>query len=77
MASGSGTRTTEVIISSVVSGIHRTKVGGHREIPLLLVNDDTIPNIDPNCVVVRYPEIDQIPSQPNQAVTYPKNPGTC
>jgi hypothetical protein len=77
MASGSGTRTTEVIISSVVSGIHRTKVGGHREIPLLLVNDDTIPNIDPNCVVVRYPEIDQIPSHLHQAVTYPKNPGTC
>ena len=63
-----------VYIRSVVSGIHRTKVGGHRDVPLLLENDNTIPGIDPYCMIVRFPEIEQIPEHLHRAITYPKNP---
>ena len=65
---------SQIIVSSVVTGIHRTKVGAHRDIPLLMENDNTIPDIDPNCIVVRFPEIQQIPERLHKAITYPKNP---
>ena len=64
----------DVTVTSVVTGIHRTKVGSHREIELLLEKDDSIPNIDPNCMIVRFPGLEDIPQRLHNAVTYPKNP---
>ena len=55
-------------------GIYRTKVGGHKDVPLLLENDNSIPEIDPNCVVVKYPALEEIPLRLHRAVCYPKNP---
>ena len=62
-----------ITVTSVVTGIHRTKVGSHKEIALLVDNDDSIPHIDPDCMVVRFPGIEEIPEQLHKAVTYPKN----
>ena len=64
----------QIVITSVVTGIHITKVGAHKDISLLLENDDTIPDIDPNCILVRFPNIEQVPERLHKAVTYPKNP---
>ena len=43
------------IRNSVVTGIHRTKVGGHEAIALEVVKDDSVPHIDPDCVKVMFP----------------------
>ncbi len=65
---------TKVVIHSVVTGIHRTKVGAQKDIPLILENDDTVPHIDPQCMLVRFPQLEQIPEYLHRAITYPKNP---
>ena len=63
-----------VTVNSVVTGIHKTQVGAHREIALLVQNDDSIPHIDRNCMLVRFPDSEEIPERLHKAVTYPKNP---
>ena len=63
----------KISINSVIAGIHRTKVGSHPSIELLVEADDTIPGIDPNCMVVRLSFRDQLPSQSLSLVTYPKS----
>ena len=64
----------DVVLTSVVTGIHRTKVGSHREIKLLVEDDDSVPHIDPNCMIVRFPGFEDIPEKLHSAITYPKNP---
>ena len=64
----------QVVIQSVVSGIHRTKVGAHKDIPLIMENDDSIPDIDPHCIMLMFPPKEQIPDNLHRAITYPKNP---
>ena len=66
-----------IIITSVISGIHRTKVGSHRDVKLIVENDDSIQHIDPNCMVVRIPPIEDIPAELHRVVSYPRsrNPG--
>ena len=59
---------------SVVTGIHITKIGGHEKIPLILENDDSIPDIDPMCILVKFPKIEDIPRRYHKLITYPKNP---
>ena len=51
-------------INSVVTGIHTTKVGSHREIGLHVENDDSIPN----CMTVT---LEEIPRSLHKEVTYP------
>ena len=51
-----------IIVTSVISGLHRTKVGSHRDVKLVVENDDTVPEIDPNCMVVNVPPIEDIPA---------------
>ena len=63
-----------VTVNSTITGIHKTKVGAHREIALAVEDDDSIPNIDPNCMLVRFPDLEDIPQRLHKAVTYPKNP---
>ena len=65
---------SQIKVRSVVTGIHITKVGGHKDIPLMLTNDNTIPLIDPNCIAAHFPDLEQIPSRLHGAITYPKNP---
>ena len=52
-----------ITVTSVITGIHRTKVGSHRDVKLLVEDDDTIPGIDPNCncMIVRVPPHEEIP----------------
>ena len=64
----------QVTVTSVVTGIHRTKVGANRDIPLLVGDDNSIPTIDANCMLVRFPGIEDIPVHLHKVVTYPKNP---
>ena len=63
-------------VISVISGIHRTKVGSHREVKLIVKNDDSIPHIDPNCMIVKMLLMEQIPMQLHGRVSYPisRNP---
>ena len=62
-----------IIITSVISGIHRTKVGSHRDVKLIVENDDAIQHIDQNCMVVRIPPIEDIPAELHRVVSYPKS----
>ena len=64
-----------IIITSVVAGIHRTKVGSHREIELIVENDDrdNAAGIDPDCMLVRIPPLEAIPPSLHRAVTYPRS----
>ena len=48
-------------MARVFCGIYHTKVGGHKDDPLLLENDSSIPEINPNCVAVKYPALERIP----------------
>ena len=63
----------QVTITSVIKGIHKTKVGANRLIDLLVENDDHHQNIDPNCMVVRMPSLENIPTSLHKSVTYPKS----
>ena len=63
----------KIKVNSVIAGIHRTKVGSHPSIELLVEADDSIPGIDPNCMVVRMPLKSQLPPQSLSLVTYPKS----
>lgn len=62
-----------IVVSSVITGIHRTKVSSHRDIKLLVENDDSIPGIDPDCMIVRMPLLEQIPIQSHGKIAYPKS----
>ena len=62
-----------VIINSRISGIHKTKVGAHRDVKLLVLEDDSIQHIDPDCMFVRVPLLEDIPSELHSAVAYPKS----
>lgn len=62
-----------IVVSSVICGIHRTKVGSNREVKLHVENDDSIPGIDPNCMVVKMPQIEDIPVELHGRVSYPKS----
>ena len=59
-----------IIITSVISGIHRTKVGSHRDVKLIVENDDAIQHIDQNCMVVRIPPIEDIPAELHRVVSF-------
>ena len=50
-----------ITVMSIITGIHRTKVGSHRDVRLLVEDDDTIPGMDPNCMIVRIPPLEEIP----------------
>ena len=53
----------KIIITSVVAGIYRTKVGSHPNIKLVVENDDTVMGIDPCCVCVKIPNLEDLPPQ--------------
>lgn len=63
----------KIIITSVVAGIHRTKVGSHPNIKLVVENDDTVMGIDPCCVCVKIPNLEDLPPQQRRLITYPKS----
>ena len=44
-----------------ISGLHRTKIGANRNARLIVENDDTISHIDPNCMLVKVPLLEDIP----------------
>ena len=60
-------------IRSVIAGIHRTKIGSHPSIELVVEADDTIAGIDPNCMLVRLPPLEQLSPDLHHVVTYPKS----
>ena len=62
-----------VTINSTIRGVHITKVGAHREIPLSVLEDNSISK-DPDCMLVRFPHLKDIPPRLHKAVTYKKNP---
>ena len=64
---------TEIVLNSVISGIHKTKIGAHRDVQLIVENDDTIQHIDPDCMLVRVPCLEDIPSELHSAIAYPKS----
>ena len=61
------------ITTSVVAGIHRTKVGSHPRIKLVVEDDDSVQEIDPNCMLVRHPLIHIIQPELHRDTTYPKS----
>ena len=44
-----------VIKCSTVTGIHRTNVSSCEEVTLLVLKDNSIPHIDPDCMKVVFP----------------------
>lgn len=62
-----------ITIKSVIAGIHRTKVGSNPKIELNVEADDSIPGIDPLCMLVRIPRKEQLPQEYLHLVTYPKS----
>ena len=64
-----------IIITSVVAGIHRTKVGSHNQIRLVVENDDRedVATIDSDCMLVRIPPLEESPPNLHRAVTYPRS----
>ena len=44
-----------IAITSVITGIHRTKTGSHEDVQLLVVKDDEIPHIDLDAMKVMFP----------------------
>ena len=63
----------EIIINSCISGLHKTKVGAHRDVQLIVEEDNSLPHIDPNCMLVKVPLIEDIPTELHSAVSYPKS----
>ena len=63
----------DIIVKSVVAGIHKTKIGANREVRLLVEIDDSVPHIDPNCMLVRVPALINIPQRLHGAISYPKS----
>ena len=63
----------DIVINSCISGLHKTKVGAHRDVKLLVENDDSVSHIDPECMLVRVPAIEDIPPELHSAVSYPKS----
>ena len=61
-----------IIVTSVVAGIHKTKIGSHRDIKLIVEDDNSVA-IDPDCMLVRLPILENIPPELHRAVTYPKS----
>ena len=62
-----------IIITSVVAGIHKTKVGSHPEIKLIVANDDKVAHIDSDCMLVRIPPLEAIPPSLHRVITYPRS----
>ena len=60
-----------IIKNSVITGIHRTKVGAHEAIPLIVQKDDSVQHIDPDCMLVKFPE--DVAASLMKEITYPKN----
>ena len=65
--------TENVVVQSVISGIHKTKIGAHRDVQLIVENDDTIPHIDQNCMVVKVPCLEDIPPALHGEIAYPRS----
>ena len=63
----------DIVINSVISGIHKTKIGANHCVELIVENDDTIPHIDSDCMVVPVPCLDDIPPALHRAIAYPKS----
>ena len=64
---------TEIVLNSVITGIHKTKMGAHRDVRLLVENDDGIQHIDPDCMLVRVPCLEDIRPELHGAIAYPKS----
>ena len=62
-----------ITIQSVIAGIHRTKVGSNPRIELLVEADNSVRGIDPNCMLVRLPPLEQLSPELHHVVTYPKS----
>ena len=63
----------DIVLHSVITGIHRTKVSAHRDERLMVEDDDTIPHIDPQCMLVKVPLLEDIPPELHSAIAYPKS----
>ena len=64
---------TRITIQSAIAGIHRTKVGSHPRIELMVEADNSVGEIDPNCMLVRLPPLEQLSPELHRLVTYPKS----
>ena len=60
------------IVSSFIVGIH-TDVGSHQEIELVVEEDDSVPNKDRDCMLVRHPERENLSHHLKYIVTYPRS----
>ena len=61
------------MIHSVISGLHETKVGAQRDVRLLVEGDDSVGDIDPECMLVRAPSLEEIPPHLHNEIAYPKS----
>ena len=55
-------------MNSAISGLHKTKIGANRDVRLIVENDDTISHIDPNCMLVKVPLLEDIPPELHNAI---------
>ena len=62
-----------IVINSVITGLHETKVGAQRDVRLLVEADDSVGDIDPECMLVRAPSLEQIPPHLHYEIAYPKS----
>lgn len=63
----------DIVVNSVISGLHKTKIGANRGVRLIVENDDSVKHIDPNCMLVRVPFLEDIPPELHGAIAYPKS----
>ena len=68
-----GMTSQTVVVSSFIVGIHTTNVGSHQEIELVVEEDDSVPDIDRDCMLVRHPERENLPHNLEYVVTYPRS----
>ena len=61
------------MINSVISGLHETKVDAQHDVCLLVESDDSVGDIDPECMLVRAPSLEQIPPHLHNEIAYPKS----
>ena len=58
---------------SITFGETEHKVCAHRDVCLVVQEDNSVQHIDPNCIVVKVPPLEQIPPHLHYAVSYPKS----
>ena len=62
-----------IVINSVIFGLHETRVGAQRDVRLLVEGDDSVGDIDPECMLVSAPSLEQIPPHLHNEIAYPKS----